>query len=80
MVVTGDVTQTDLAAPARSGLIDAVRKLGAVSGIARVELGRADIVRHRLVQEIVDAYERHKGVPSPDVPDDLPKPAQDEES
>jgi phosphate starvation-inducible PhoH-like protein len=80
MVVTGDVTQTDLTAPARSGLIDAVAKLSAVAGIAQVSLGREDIVRHRLVQDIVDAYERHRGGASADVPDDLPKLSQGEES
>ncbi|MBN2584715.1 MAG: PhoH family protein [Planctomycetes bacterium] len=80
MVVTGDVTQTDLAEPVRSGLIDAVQKLSSVAGIAKVELGREDIVRHPLVQDIVDAYERHKGDRSSDVPDDRPKLPQDEES
>jgi len=58
MVVTGDVTQTDLADPSRSGLLDAIRVLADITTIAMVELDRHDIVRHPLVQSIVDAYER----------------------
>jgi phosphate starvation-inducible PhoH-like protein len=74
MVVTGDVTQTDLADPARSGLVDAMRKLSGIDGIAQVELDRGDIVRHPLVQSIVDAYERFAAEEPPEVPDDRPKP------
>ncbi|HUU70550.1 MAG TPA: PhoH family protein [Planctomycetota bacterium] len=57
-VVTGDITQIDLPQGDVSGLLDAQRLLRNVPGIAFVALGRADIVRHRLVQAIVDAYER----------------------
>jgi phosphate starvation-inducible PhoH-like protein len=57
VVVTGDVTQTDLARGVRSGLVDAREKLKGIPGIGFVALGRADIVRHPLVQRIVDAYE-----------------------
>ena len=57
-VVTGDVTQIDLPPGEVSGLIDAQRLLKDVPGIAFISLSKADIVRHRLVQEIVDAYER----------------------
>jgi len=56
MIVTGDDSQIDLERPAESGLIDAVRKLRGIEGIAVVRLGKADIVRHKLVQEIVEAY------------------------
>lgn len=56
MIVTGDVTQIDLPKPAESGLIDAARRLGRVPGIAFVTLDRSDVVRHLLVQRIVDAY------------------------
>jgi phosphate starvation-inducible protein PhoH and related proteins len=56
MVVTGDVTQIDLPNPAESGLIDAARRLSRVPGVAFINLDRADIVRHHLVQRIVDAY------------------------
>ena len=58
MIVTGDTTQIDLPANARSGLVDAAEKLRGIKGIGIVELERGDIVRHRLVQNIVDAYER----------------------
>jgi phosphate starvation-inducible PhoH-like protein len=58
MIVTGDVSQVDLPEEQESGLIDAVRKLKGVKGIGIVELERGDIVRHRLVQNIVNAYER----------------------
>jgi phosphate starvation-inducible PhoH-like protein len=57
IVVSGDVTQVDLRSDARSGLVDALERLRGIEGIAEVQLGRADIVRHRLVQEIVRAYD-----------------------
>jgi phosphate starvation-inducible PhoH-like protein len=56
MIVTGDVTQIDLPKPAESGLIDAARRLSRVPGIGFVTLDRSDVVRHSLVQKIVDAY------------------------
>jgi len=55
-IVTGDVTQVDLPNPAESGLIRAVEMLGKVRGIAVVEFGRKDIIRHPLVTRIVDAF------------------------
>jgi phosphate starvation-inducible protein PhoH and related proteins len=58
MIVTGDTSQIDLPEGTPSGLSDAKNKLRGVPGIAQVELERGDIVRHRLVQNIVDAYER----------------------
>ncbi len=58
MIVTGDTTQVDLPPNQESGLIDALEKLQGIKGIAEVELERGDIVRHRLVQNIVNAYER----------------------
>jgi phosphate starvation-inducible PhoH-like protein len=58
MVVTGDITQVDLEAGRQSGLVDACNKLAGIDGIETVELAREDIVRHRLVQAIVDAYEQ----------------------
>lgn len=57
IVVTGDVTQVDLPAETTSGLADAVDRLRSVEGIAMTFLDRGDIVRHPLVQAIVDAYE-----------------------
>jgi phosphate starvation-inducible protein PhoH and related proteins len=56
MVVTGDASQVDLPDHMPSGLIDAVEKLRGINGIATVELECGDIVRHRLVQNIVNAY------------------------
>lgn len=60
MVVTGDMTQIDLPSSQASGLAQAIRILKGVEGIAFVELSRKDIVRHRLVTRIVEAYERHE--------------------
>ncbi len=60
MVVTGDVTQTDLPQPQESGLIAAQKILKSVEGIAFSYLSRADVVRHPLVQKIVSAYEQHE--------------------
>jgi len=57
IVVTGDTTQTDLSPNVTSGLIDAIDRLSGVDGIAHVKLTGRDIVRHRLVKEIVKAYE-----------------------
>jgi phosphate starvation-inducible PhoH-like protein len=56
MVVTGDASQVDLPGNVPSGLIDAVEKLRGIKGIATIELETGDIVRHRLVQNIVNAY------------------------
>ncbi|MCC5830177.1 MAG: PhoH family protein [Phycisphaeraceae bacterium] len=56
MVVTGDTTQIDLEDPRESGLIDAVRRLRRFREIGMVTLDKADIVRHSLVQRIVEAY------------------------
>ena len=57
MVVSGDATQQDLPRGVSSGLRDAIRRLSRIDGIALVRLGAQDIVRHRLVQRIVDAYD-----------------------
>jgi phosphate starvation-inducible PhoH-like protein len=57
-VVSGDATQVDLPRHTRNGLADAVERLKAVPGYCFVPLTRADIVRHKLVQEIVRAYEQ----------------------
>jgi len=60
-VITGDETQIDLPPHKQSGLLEAHRALTGVSGIAIVELGKADVVRHPLVQRIIAAYEEHRG-------------------
>jgi phosphate starvation-inducible PhoH-like protein len=57
IVVTGDVTQVDLPNGTRSGLADAVERLKDIPGVATALLDRSDIVRHPLVQAIVDCYE-----------------------
>ena len=57
-VITGDVTQIDLARGQKSGLIEASRILNGVRGIAFTRFTSADVVRHPLVQKIIDAYER----------------------
>lgn len=58
MVVTGDVTQIDLPPTATSGLIQAMHILKGVEGIGKIEFTKKDIVRHKLVQRIVDAYDK----------------------
>lgn len=57
IVVTGDATQNDLPKGTRSGLEDGIRRLSSIDGVAIVRLTGQDIVRHRLVREIVSAYE-----------------------
>ena len=59
-VITGDVTQIDIDRPASSGLVQVPRILGKVNGIEFVHLTHRDVIRHRLVQEIIKAYERHE--------------------
>ena len=59
MVVTGDITQVDLPDGKRSGLVTVMRILKDVDDIAIVKLNRKDVVRHRLVQDIVNAYEKY---------------------
>jgi len=57
IVISGDTTQVDLPRASASGLTDAIRRLQNIRGIGVIQLGQADIVRHRLVQQIVEAYE-----------------------
>ena len=68
MVVTGDVTQIDLPRSTRSGLLSALRILRNVKGIGVIEYEKKDIVRHPLVQRIVDAYEKNKEDEDEDIP------------
>jgi len=58
-VITGDITQIDLPAGRLSGLVDALNVVGEVEGIAFVHFDERDVVRHKLVQAIVKAYEAH---------------------
>ena len=64
IVVTGDVTQNDLPDNVASGLVDAMKRLRDINGVAAVELSGQDIVRHRLVREVVEAYDQDSGNPS----------------
>ncbi len=61
-IITGDLTQIDLPRGTRSGLVEARRILGNTDGIAVVDLTAQDIVRHRIVQNIVEAYEADQAI------------------
>ena len=67
MVVTGDVTQVDLPREQQSGLAVVGDILGDVEGVRFVRLSGSDVVRHRLVQRIVEAYEEHSQRAAPDL-------------
>ena len=58
MIITGDFTQIDLPPHTKSGLIDALQTLKDVEGISFIEMSKKDIVRHKLVTRIVDAYDK----------------------
>ncbi len=65
MVITGDITQIDLPEAKKSGLIEALRVLKNVDDIAQNRFSEKDVVRHRLVQDIVRAYENYNGQQAP---------------
>lgn len=73
MIVTGDTTQIDLPRSVTSGLIQALKILKNVKGIGKVEFEKKDIVRHQLVQRIVEAYERHDALKKAGLADDEPR-------
>jgi len=58
MIITGDITQIDLERGTSSGMVDACRTLKGIEGIGQVQLAETDIVRHHLVQNIVQAYDK----------------------
>jgi phosphate starvation-inducible PhoH-like protein len=58
MIVTGDITQIDLPPSQKSGLIHALQVLKRTPEVAQIEFNKKDIVRHKLVQRIVEAYEK----------------------
>ncbi len=60
MIITGDITQTDLERGQKSGMLDAMETLAGTKGISLIGLDDTDIVRHNLVQNIVQAYEAKK--------------------
>lgn len=78
MIITGDVTQIDLPRTTSSGLVQALRILKDVKGIGRVEFGKKDIIRHQLVQRIVEAYERFDEEQKAARQDDSKQPEADE--
>ncbi|MCM1022109.1 MAG: PhoH family protein [Muribaculum sp.] len=74
MIITGDTSQIDLPRSVRSGLVQALHVLDGVAGIGKVEFGKKDIVRHQLVQRIVEAYQKF------DDEEKLRHPAETEET
>jgi len=60
-VVTGDVTQIDLPAGKKSGLVEALEVCGKIEGIGIAQFNEKDVVRHNLVQQIIRAYEEYDG-------------------
>jgi phosphate starvation-inducible PhoH-like protein len=65
MIVTGDLTQIDLPSSVRSGLSHAMHLLRDIKGISIIEMNKKDIVRHKLVTRIVEAYEKETASPNP---------------
>jgi phosphate starvation-inducible PhoH-like protein len=65
MIVTGDTSQIDLPANQKSGLREAVRILKDVKDIGFVELNERDVVRHKLIKDIIEAYNRYQPAPNP---------------
>ena len=65
MVITGDITQIDLPGDKPSGLKEAMRVLEGIEDIKICRLSSADVVRHVLVQRIIEAYEKHADKPAP---------------
>ena len=60
VIVTGDVTQIDLPNNQKSGLVEAIKILGKISGIGVIELESKDVIRHKIVKDIIDAYQNIK--------------------
>ncbi|HSP87749.1 MAG TPA: PhoH family protein, partial [Ignavibacteriaceae bacterium] len=61
-IITGDITQIDLPPKTVSGLIQAKEILSNIEGVGFVYFEKGDIVRHKLVKDIIDAYEKHKNI------------------
>ncbi len=72
VVVTGDVTQIDLPKHQKSGLVEALRILKGIEGLAFVYFTESDVVRHPLVARIIKAYEGYGGDPGPQAPPERP--------
>jgi phosphate starvation-inducible PhoH-like protein len=58
-IITGDITQIDLPKPGNSGLLFALKLLENIKSISVIKFNKNDIVRHRLVRDIVEAYEKY---------------------
>jgi phosphate starvation-inducible PhoH-like protein len=67
MVVTGDITQIDLPREQRSGLVVVAEILDTLDDIEFIRFGGEDVVRHKLVQRIVEAYDEHAGRGAPEL-------------
>ena len=65
VVITGDITQIDLPAGRTSGLVEAISVLSGVKGISFVYFDEKDVVRHRLVQAVIKAYEAYGAAQAP---------------
>jgi phosphate starvation-inducible PhoH-like protein len=77
-VVTGDITQIDLPAGKTSGLVESIDIISDIAGIVFAYFDETDVIRHRLVQSIIRAYERHSnGRPKPTANDATPVPVED---
>ena len=61
MIITGDPSQIDLPPGVKSGLVEAYELLGGIKGISKIRFKAEDVVRHRLVAEIVEAYDKASG-------------------
>jgi phosphate starvation-inducible PhoH-like protein len=68
-VITGDITQSDLPKNRASGLVEAKKLLAGIEGIGFVFFSKNDVVRHKLVQKIIDAYERNEQIASESQPE-----------
>jgi phosphate starvation-inducible PhoH-like protein len=72
-VITGDITQIDLPADRRSGLVEAIDVVGRIDGIATLYFNERDVVRHNLVQQIIRAYETFEAGASPRAANKTPR-------
>jgi phosphate starvation-inducible PhoH-like protein len=77
LVVTGDITQVDLPNDIQSGLVDVQSRLLNIKGIEFVRLDNRDIVRHRLVRDIVNAYQKEAPPEVPEAVEPEPEPQQE---
>ena len=59
VILTGDESQVDLTGSQKSGFVHARKILAGIDGIGQIELGLEDVVRHKLVRDVIQAYERH---------------------